>query len=178
MADCRGKSESLGIDVPVAYLTCNGSPPVGDKPSLMTFREGKATTDHLGAGYLLLLMILSQSRHCFTKLATGKLRKISVSSSHVTSFLTSRHLVLGRLQHMLTRATVGDVAGINGVEWDAVELPSQFMENWCYDRPTVYGFAKHYETGEPLPAEMFDKLKKQKTFGGESETRAGGGMRL
>jgi oligopeptidase A len=65
---------------------------------------------------------------------------------------------------MLTKANVGDVAGINGVEWDAVELPSQFMENWCYDRPTVYGFAKHYETGEPLPEEMFEKLKEQKTF--------------
>lgn len=66
---------------------------------------------------------------------------------------------------MLTDAEVGDVAGINGVEWDAVELPSQFMENWCYDEPTVYGFAKHYETGEPMPKEMFQKLKDQKTFG-------------
>ena len=52
-----------------------------------------------------------------------------------------------------------------GVEWDAVELPSQFMENWCYDKPTVYGFAKHYETGEPLPEEMFEKLSQQRTFG-------------
>jgi oligopeptidase A len=69
------------------------------------------------------------------------------------------------LQHMLTTATVGDVAGINGVEWDAVELPSQFMENWCYDRPTVYGFAKHWQTGEPMPEEMFEKLKEQKTYG-------------
>merc|ERR1712127_772303 len=60
--------------------------------------------------------------------------------------------------------TVGDVAGINGVEWDAVELPSQFMENWCYDKETVYGFAKHYETGEPLPEDKFEKLKEQKTF--------------
>lgn len=65
---------------------------------------------------------------------------------------------------MLTEATVGDVAGINGVEWDAVELPSQFMENWCYDKPTVYGFAKHYKTGEPMPEEMFQKLCDQKTF--------------
>jgi oligopeptidase A len=65
---------------------------------------------------------------------------------------------------MLTTVNVGDVAGINGVEWDAVELPSQFMENWCFDRPTVYGFAKHYETGEPLPEELFQKLCDQKTF--------------
>jgi oligopeptidase A len=69
------------------------------------------------------------------------------------------------LQHMLTDATVGDVAGISGVEWDAVELPSQFMENFCYDKKTVYGFAKHYQTGEPLPEEMFEKLKEQKTYG-------------
>jgi oligopeptidase A len=68
------------------------------------------------------------------------------------------------LQHMLTKASVGDVAGINGIEWDAVELPSQFMENWCYDRPTVYGFAKHWQTGEPLPEEKFQKLCDQKIF--------------
>ena len=59
---------------------------------------------------------------------------------------------------------MGDVAGINGVDWDAVELPSQFMENFCDDEATVMGFAKHYETGEPLPMEMFEKLKAQKTF--------------
>lgn len=68
------------------------------------------------------------------------------------------------LQHMLTKASVGDVAGINGIEWDAVELPSQFMENWCYDRPTVYGFAKHWKTNEPLPEEKFEKLREQKIF--------------
>jgi oligopeptidase A len=49
-------------------------------------------------------------------------------------------------------------------QWDAVELPSQFMENWCYDKPTVYGFAKHWETGEPLPEEKFKKLCDQKVF--------------
>jgi oligopeptidase A len=59
---------------------------------------------------------------------------------------------------------VGDVSGINGVEWDAVELPSQFMENFCYDKKTLYGFAKHWETGEPMPETMYEKLVKQKTF--------------
>ena len=82
---CIGKSEALNKDIPVAYLTCNGSPPVGDKPSLMTFREVETLFHEFGHG----------------------------------------------LQHMLTEAKVGDVAGINGVEWDAVELPSQVSVEIC-----------------------------------------------
>jgi oligopeptidase A len=62
------------------------------------------------------------------------------------------------LQHMLTKVDFARAAGINNVEWDAVELPSQFMENWCYDRPTLMGMAKHYETGEPLPEHYYQKL--------------------
>lgn len=62
------------------------------------------------------------------------------------------------LQHMLTKVDYAGAAGINNVEWDAVELPSQFMENWCYDRPTLMGIAKHYETGEPLPEHYYQKL--------------------
>jgi oligopeptidase A len=83
---CIGKSEAVNHKIPVAYLTCNGSPPIPEKhqPSLMTFREVETLFHEFGHG----------------------------------------------LQHMLTTMTVGDVAGINGVEWDAVELPSQFMENW------------------------------------------------
>lgn len=113
----RGASKVLDMK-PVAYLTCNGSPPVGDKPSLMTFREVETLFHEFGHG----------------------------------------------LQHMLTRVPHGDAAGINNVEWDAVELPSQFMENWCYDKPTVDKFAKHYETGEPLPIELFNKIKAAKNF--------------
>jgi len=62
------------------------------------------------------------------------------------------------LQHMLTNVDYPEVAGINNVEWDAVELPSQFMENWCYHRPTLLSMAKHYETGETLPDEYYQKL--------------------
>jgi oligopeptidase A len=62
------------------------------------------------------------------------------------------------LHHMLTKVDYTGAAGINNVEWDAVELPSQFMENWCYDRPTLFGMAKHYQTGEPLPEHYYQKL--------------------
>ncbi|CAN1342791.1 Organellar oligopeptidase A, chloroplastic/mitochondrial [Linum perenne] len=74
--------------LPVAHMVCNQTPPVGDKPSLMTFREVETVFHEFGHA----------------------------------------------LQHMLTKVDEGLVAGIRGVEWDAVELPSQFMENWCYHR--------------------------------------------
>ncbi|MBD2772643.1 M3 family metallopeptidase [Iningainema tapete] len=68
------------------------------------------------------------------------------------------------LHHMLTKVDYTGAAGINNVEWDAVELPSQFMENWCYDRPTLMGMAKHYETGEPLPEHYYQKLVAAKNY--------------
>jgi len=74
------------------------------------------------------------------------------------------------LQHMLTTQSEGMVAGINGVEWDAVEQPSQFMENWLYDEPTLMGMAEHYDTKEKLPTEEFQKIKNARTF------RAGSAM--
>ena len=73
------------------------------------------------------------------------------------------------LQHMLTQVDYPEAAGINGVEWDAVELPSQFMENWCYHRPTVDRITGHFETGEPLPDGLFDKLKAARTYRAGSE---------
>ena len=112
-----GKSRVMNTK-PVAYLTCNQSPPVGTKPSLMTFREVETLFHEFGHG----------------------------------------------LQHMLTTVPHAEAAGISNVEWDAVELPSQFMENWCYDKKTLYGFAKHYETGEPLPLDLFEKVKAAKLF--------------
>merc|ERR1719235_2657617 len=94
-------TDGSGVRLPVAHMVCNQNPPIGDKPSLMTFREVETLFHETGHG----------------------------------------------LQHMLTEVEHGDAAGINNVEWDAVELPSQFMENWCYDKPTLYSFAKHWETG-------------------------------
>jgi oligopeptidase A len=80
------------------------------------------------------------------------------------------------LQHMLTTVDHLEAAGINNVEWDAVELPSQFMENWCYHAPTVLGsptqagLAKHWQTGEPLPRALFDKIVAARTYRAGSMT--------
>ncbi len=62
------------------------------------------------------------------------------------------------IHHMLTQVDYAGAAGIHNVEWDAVELPSQFMENWCYDRATLFNLAKHYQTGETLPEHYYQKL--------------------
>jgi oligopeptidase A len=110
--------------LPVAYLICNQSPPVGDTPSLMTFEEVETLFHEFGHG----------------------------------------------LQHMLTTVERPQAAGINGVEWDAVELPSQFMENWCYDRATLLGMARHWQSGEPLPESEFAKLHAARTFMGGAAT--------
>lgn len=68
------------------------------------------------------------------------------------------------LQHMLTEVDEGIVSGINGVEWDAVEQPSQFMEYWAYDVATLRGMAKHWQTGESIPDELIEKIRAAKTF--------------
>ena len=104
--------------LPVAYLVCNQTPPVGDKPSLMSFEEVKTLFHEFGHG----------------------------------------------LQHMLTTVKYPQAAGINNVEWDAVELPSQFMENWCLDEITLNGIARHWETKEPLPKQELEKLKSSQNF--------------
>jgi oligopeptidase A len=68
------------------------------------------------------------------------------------------------LHHLLTKVDDFAASGIRGVEGDAVELPSQFMENWCYDGPTLASFARHVETGEPLPAALLEKLRAERSF--------------
>lgn len=68
------------------------------------------------------------------------------------------------IHHMLTQIDVASVSGINGVPWDAVELPSQFLENWCYEEEALAFISGHYETGEPLPKEMLDKMLAAKNF--------------
>jgi oligopeptidase A len=73
------------------------------------------------------------------------------------------------LQTMLTEIDVADVAGINGVEWDAVEVASQFMENFCYDEPTLKALSGHYETGEPLPDELFAKILAARNYRAASQ---------
>ncbi|MBN3575376.1 oligopeptidase A [Vibrio neptunius] len=68
------------------------------------------------------------------------------------------------IHHMLTQVDTGSVSGINGVPWDAVELPSQFLENWCWEEEALAFISGHFETGEPLPKEMLDKMLAAKNF--------------
>ncbi|WP_217544314.1 oligopeptidase A [Vibrio metschnikovii] len=68
------------------------------------------------------------------------------------------------IHHMLTQVEIGSVSGINGVPWDAVELPSQFLENWCWEEEALTFISGHYQTGEPLPKAMLDKMLAAKNF--------------
>ncbi|KFK92689.1 MULTISPECIES: oligopeptidase A [unclassified Serratia (in: enterobacteria)] len=68
------------------------------------------------------------------------------------------------LHHMLTQIDTAGVAGISGVPWDAVELPSQFMENWCWEPEALAFISGHYETGEPLPKALLDKMLEAKNY--------------
>jgi oligopeptidase A len=104
--------------IPVAYLVCNFSPPVGGKPSLLTHDEVQTLFHEFGHG----------------------------------------------LHHMLTKVDYPAVAGINGVPWDAVELHSQFMENWCWEREPLDLIAGHVDTGEPLPEDLYRRMRSAKNF--------------
>ncbi|MAT66611.1 MAG: oligopeptidase A [Gammaproteobacteria bacterium] len=107
-----------GLQTPVAYLTCNFTPPVGNKPALLTHDEVITLFHEFGHG----------------------------------------------LHHMLTQVDYAGVSGISGVAWDAVELPSQFMENWCWERDALDLITGHYESGEKLPGELFERMLAAKNF--------------
>jgi oligopeptidase A len=98
--------------LPVAYMTCNSTPPVDGKAALFTHDEVITLFHEFGHG----------------------------------------------LHHMLTRVDHPEIAGISGVEWDAVELPSQFMENWCWEREALDLFARHHETDEPMPEDLYQRM--------------------
>src|SRR5690606_5780875 len=68
------------------------------------------------------------------------------------------------LHHMLTQVDYAGVSGISGVAWDAVELPSQFMENWCWEREALDLIAGHYQTGEPLPQQLYERMQAARNF--------------
>jgi len=107
-----------GVQTPVAYLTCNFTPPTGDAPALLRHDEVLTLFHEFGHG----------------------------------------------LQHMLTRVDHLGVSGIHGVEWDAVELPSQFMENFCWEPEALALISGHHETGEPLPRVLLDKMLAARNF--------------
>ena len=106
------------IQQPIAYLTCNLTPPVGDDPALLTHMEVTTLFHEFGHG----------------------------------------------LHHMLTRVEAAGVSGINGVEWDAVELPSQFLENWCWERESIDMISGHYQTGEALPNDLLNNMRNARNF--------------
>jgi oligopeptidase A len=120
MADCRvrRKTNHGEMQLPVAFLTCNFTPPTDAMPSLLTHNEVTTLFHEFGHG----------------------------------------------LHHMLTRIDCAAVSGINGVAWDAVELPSQFLENWCWEKEAIPLISGHYESGEVLPATMLEKMLAAKNF--------------
>ena len=119
MDECCGRfNHNETIQTPIAYLTCNLTPPVGDNPALFTHDDVITLFHEFGHG----------------------------------------------LHHMLTKVDYPSIAGIRGVEWDAVELPSQFMENWCWQSEALGMISGHYQTGKPLTQETIEKLRKSKNF--------------
>ena len=119
MADCRARRLRKGhLQLPVAYLTCNFTPPLEDTPSLLTHLEVTTLFHEFGHG----------------------------------------------LHHMLTQMTEAAISGISGVAWDAVELPSQFLENWCWEKDVIPMISGHYETGEALPENLLEKMLAAKNF--------------
>ncbi|MGD7034002.1 oligopeptidase A [Methylotuvimicrobium buryatense] len=116
---CVSRKKYQGeVQTPVAYLTCNFTPPTGDDPALLTHDEVTTLFHEFGHG----------------------------------------------LHHMLTKVDHLGVSGISGVEWDAVELPSQFMENWCWEKDALELISGHYQTGDKLPDSLFDKMLAAKNF--------------
>jgi oligopeptidase A len=124
MDDARGRRLETGgtVQTPVAYLTCNFTPP--------------ATVD-------------------------GQLQPSLFTHDEVTTLF---HEFGHGLHHMLTQVDEIAVSGISGVEWDAVELPSQFMENFCWEWDVLQHMTAHVKTGAPLPRELFDKMTAAKNF--------------
>jgi oligopeptidase A len=120
MDECRSRRRLPNgeIQIPIAFLTCNFTPPIGDQPALFTHDE----------------------------------------------VITLFHEFGHTLQHMLTTVDYRDVSGINGIPWDAVELPSQFLENWAWQKTSLALIAKHYQTGAPLPDDLFQRMLKAKNF--------------
>ena len=119
MSDFCGRFQRAeGLQIPVAFMTCNSAAPVGDKPALFTHDEVVTLFHEFGHG----------------------------------------------LHHMLTQVDYPDIAGINGVEWDAVELPSQFMENWCWERSVLNRISGHWQTGEPIPDDLYNKMQAARHF--------------
>jgi oligopeptidase A len=144
-----------GIQTPVAYLNCNFSPPVGGAAA--SSEQGPAQRD-------------VNVRESAAKPATVADDVVASHSGRRPALFTHDEVItlfheFGHgLHHLLTEVEDLGVSGINGVEWDAVELPSQFMENFCWEWDVVRGMTRQSDTGEPLPRVLFDKMLAAKNF--------------
>lgn len=140
-----------GTQLPVAFLTCNFAPPI--KGSAVEDRPPASLARSAGEGETV--------READGGARGGEARPSLLTHDDV---LTLFHEFGHGLHHLLTEVDYPGVAGINGVEWDAVELPSQFMENFGWQREALDLFARHWRTGEKLPGALFERMQAARHF--------------
>jgi oligopeptidase A len=155
MDDVIGRRRlARGIQTPVAYLNCNFSPPVGGATA--NSEQGPAQRD----GNVRESVVAAAPMNGKNLRPDGRRPATFTHDEVITLFHEFGH----GLHHLLTEIEDLGVSGINGVEWDAVELPSQFMENFCWEWDVVRGMTRHVDTGESLPRALFDKMLAAKNF--------------
>ena len=144
----------FGIQTPVAYLNCNFSAPVGGATA--SSEQGSAQRD----ANVRESVAAAASMSGKNLRTDGRRPALFTHDEVITLFHEFGH----GLHHLLTEVEDLAVSGINGVEWDAVELPSQFMENFCWEWEVVHGMSRHAETNEKLPRALFDRMLAAKNF--------------
>jgi oligopeptidase A len=143
------------IQTPVAYLNCNFSAPVGGAAARS--KQGSRLRD------VNVRESAAEPAAVHDDVITSPSGRRPAVFTH-DEVITLFHEFGHGLHHLLTEVEDLAVSGINGVEWDAVELPSQFMENFCWEWDVVRGMTRHIETGAALPRALFDKMLAAKNF--------------
>jgi oligopeptidase A len=145
---------ATGIQTPVAYLNCNFSPPVGGASASSEQRPAQRDVN------VRELDAAAASTSGNAPRSSARRAAVFTHDEVITLFHEFGH----GLHHLLTEVDDLGVSGINGVEWDAVELPSQFMENFCWEWDVVHGMSRQVDSGKPLPRALFDKMLAAKNF--------------